>query len=114
MLLVVTVVVLKKRDRITILFMRSWKNLLLASLFLSIGIFTWYDSINKIGASKELLIAGPLEIVIIVLLARAFLREILKSIHIMGIALALFGFILAIMSDSNIKGDNENIDLGGL
>ncbi len=114
MLLVVTVVVLKKRDRITILFMRSWKNLLFASLFLSIGIFTWYDSINKIGASKELLIAGPLEIVIIVLLARAFLREILKSIHIMGIALALFGFILAIMSDSSIKGDNENIDLGGL
>ena len=114
MLLVVTVIVLKKRDGITILFMRSWKNLLLASLFLSIGIFTWYDSINKIGASKELLIAGPLEIVIIVLLARAFLKEILKSIHIIGIALALFGFILAIMSDSSIKGDNENIDLGGL
>lgn len=114
MLLVVTVVVLKKRDGITILFMRSWKNLLLASLFLSIGIFTWYDSINKIGASKELLIAGPLEIVIIVLLARAFLKEILKSIHIMGIALALFGFILAIVSDSSINGDNANIDLGGL
>lgn len=114
MLLVVTVIVLKKRDGITILFMRSWKNLLLASLFLSIGIFTWYDSINKIGASKELLIAGPLEIVIIVLLARAFLKEILKSIHIIGIALALFGFILAIMSDSSINGDNENIDLGGL
>jgi drug/metabolite transporter (DMT)-like permease len=114
MLLVVTVIVLKKRDGITILFMRSWKNLLLASLFLSIGIFTWYDSINKIGASKELLIAGPLEIVIIVLLARAFLREILKSIHIIGIALALFGFILAIMSGSSINGDNENIDLGGL
>ena len=114
MLLVVTVIVLKKRDGITILFMRSWKNLLLASLFLSIGIFTWYDSINKIGASKELLIAGPLEIVIIVLLARAFLKEILKSIHIIGIALALFGFILVIMSDSRINGDDENIDLGGL
>jgi drug/metabolite transporter (DMT)-like permease len=116
MLLVVTIIV-KKKDGITILFMRSWKNLLLASLFLSIGIFTWYDSINKIGASKELLIAGPLEIVIIVLLARAFLKEILKSIHIIGIALALFGFILAIMSDSSINGANEaneNIDLGGL
>jgi drug/metabolite transporter (DMT)-like permease len=114
MLLVVTVIVLKKKDGITILFMRSWKNLLLASLFLSIGIFAWYDSINKIGASKELLIAGPLEIVIIVLLARAFLKEILKSIHIIGIALALFGFILAIMSDSSNNGANENIDLGGL
>src|SRR5919106_2489789 len=113
MLLIVTVFVLKK-DGVTILFKRSWKNLLLASLFLSIGIFTWYDSINRIGASKELLIAGPLEIVIIVLLARAFLREILKSIHIIGIALALFGFILAVMSDSGINGDKENMDLGSV
>jgi drug/metabolite transporter (DMT)-like permease len=111
MLLLVTLIVLKKRIGVTILFKRSWKNLLLASLFLSIGIFTWYDSINRIGASKELLIAGPLEIVIIVLLARAFLREILKRIHIIGIALALFGFILAVMSDSGINGDEENIDL---
>ena len=114
MLTMVTVFVLKKKDGITILFLKSWKNLLLASLFLSIGIFTWYDSINRIGASKELLIAGPLEIVIIVLLARAFLREILKSIHIIGIVLALFGFILAIMSDSSINGDKENINLSGL
>jgi drug/metabolite transporter (DMT)-like permease len=114
MLTMVTVLVLKKKDGITILFLRSWKNLLLASLFLSIGIFTWYDSINRIGASKELLIAGPLEIVIIVLLARAFLREILKSIHIIGIVLALFGFILAIMSDSSINGDKENINWSGL
>lgn len=114
MLTMVTVLVLKKKDGITILFLKSWKNLLLASLFLSIGIFTWYDSINRIGASKELLIAGPLEIVIIVLLARAFLREILKSIHIIGIVLALFGFILAIMSDSSINGDKENINLSEL
>lgn len=114
MLLMVTVIVLKKNDGVIILFMRSRKNLLLASLFLSIGIFTWYDSINRIGASKELLIAGPLEIVIIVLLARAFLGETLKSIHIIGIALALFGFILAIMSDSGFNGDKENMDLGGV
>lgn len=109
MLLIVTVFVLKK-DGVTILFKRSWKNLLLASLFLSIGIFTWYDSINRIGASKELLIAGPLEIVIIILLARVFLREILRSIHIIGIALALLGFILAIISDSGINGYKENMD----
>jgi drug/metabolite transporter (DMT)-like permease len=80
--------------------MKSWKNLLLASLFLSIGVFAWYDSTNRIGASKEFLIAGPLEIVIIVFLARAFLGEKLKRIHIIGIVLALLGFILAIMSGS--------------
>jgi drug/metabolite transporter (DMT)-like permease len=42
------------------------------------------------------------------------LKEILKNIHIIGIALALFGFILAILSDSSINGNDENIDLGGL
>ena len=114
MLMMVTILFLKKMKEIIILFSKSWKNLLLASLFLSIGIFTWYDSINRIGASKELLIAGPLEIVIIVLLARAFLREVLKSIHIIGIALALFGFVLAIMSDSSFSADKENIGWNGL
>jgi drug/metabolite transporter (DMT)-like permease len=114
MLMMVTILFLKKTEGIIILFAKSWKNLLLASLFLSIGIFTWYDSINRIGASKELLIAGPLEIVIIVLLARAFLREVLKSIHIIGIALALFGFVLAIMSDSSFSEDKENIGWNGL
>ena len=114
MLMMVTILFLKKMKGIIILFSKSWKNLLLASLFLSIGIFTWYDSINRIGASKELLIAGPLEIVIIVLLARAFLREVLKSIHIIGIALALFGFVLAIMSDSSFSADKENIGWNGL
>lgn len=114
MLMMVTILFLKKMEGIIILFSKSWKNLLLASLFLSIGIFTWYDSINRIGASKELLIAGPLEIVIIVLLARAFLREVMKSIHIIGIALALFGFVLAIMSDSSFSEDKENIGWSGL
>lgn len=114
MLMMVTILFLKKMEGIIILFSKSWKNLLLASLFLSIGIFTWYDSINRIGASKELLIAGPLEIVIIVLLARAFLREVLKSIHIIGIALALFGFVLAIMSDSSFSEDKENIGWNGI
>lgn len=114
MLMMVTILFLKKMEGIIILFAKSWKNLLLASLFLSIGIFTWYDSINRIGASKELLIAGPLEIVIIVLLARAFLREVLKSIHIIGIALALFGFVLAIMSDSSFSEDKESIGWNGI
>ncbi|HEY3525467.1 MAG TPA: EamA family transporter, partial [Nitrososphaeraceae archaeon] len=70
-----------------------------ASVFLAVGIFTWYDSINRIGASKEVLLAGPLEIVIIVILARVFLSEKLKKIQVMGIVLALIGFFISILSD---------------
>jgi drug/metabolite transporter (DMT)-like permease len=109
MLLIVSIFILKKKEGIILLFLKSWKNLFLASLFLSIGIFTWYDSINRIGASKEILIAGPLEIVIIVFLARLFLKEKLRRIHIIGIAVALLGFIFAMMSDSGTSVVGENI-----
>ena len=93
---------LKRKSEIPILFTKSWRNLILASLSLSFGIFTWYDSINRIGASKEVLIAGPLEIVIIVLLARIFLNERLNRFHFIGITIALVGFFMAVASDTNI------------
>lgn len=99
LLLIVIVCVLKRAKKLLVFFSKSWKNVILASLSLSFGIFTWYDSINKIGASKEVLIAGPLEIVIIVILARAFLREKLTRFHFIGIALALVGFFMAVTSD---------------
>ncbi len=90
---------LMKKKRISALFLKSGKNLFLASIFLAVGIFTWYDSINRIGASKEVLVAGPLEIVIIVILARLFLNEKLKKIQLAGIVLALIGFFISIVSD---------------
>src|SRR5918995_1319704 len=93
---------LMKRKEIATLLLKSWKNLSLASFFLAAGIFTWYDSINRIGASKEVLIAGPLEIVIIVVLARVFLNERLNRIQVTGIVLALIGFFISIVSDIGI------------
>jgi drug/metabolite transporter (DMT)-like permease len=101
MLLLVAAYVLKRAKKIPTLFAKSWKNLILASLSLSFGVFTWYDSINRIGASKEVLIAGPLEIVIIVLLARVFLNERLNRFHFIGIGIALVGFCMAVVSDTN-------------
>src|ERR1043165_2582679 len=109
MLLMVAAFISKEKKEILFLFNKSWKNLILASLSLSLGIFTWYDSINRIGASKEVLIAGPLEIVIIVLLARIFLNERLKRFHFIGISIALLGFCMAIASDTNF-GVPDNIE----
>lgn len=102
LLLLVASYAFKRAKKIAFLFAESWKNLILASLSLSFGIFTWYDSINRIGASKEVLIAGPLEIVVIVLLARLFLNERLNRFHFIGIGIALLGFCMAVVSDVNL------------
>jgi drug/metabolite transporter (DMT)-like permease len=101
MLLLVALFLTKRKEMATLL-LKSWRNLSLASFFLAAGIFTWYDSINRIGASKEVLIAGPLEIVIIVVLAQFFLNEKLNRIQVTGIVLALIGFFISIVSDIGI------------
>ncbi len=98
-----------KKKGISTLFSKSWKNLILACFLLAIGIFTWYDSISRIGASKEALIAGPLEIVIIVVLARIFLNENLDRIQVIGIVLALIGFFMAVASDAGDVLDDDSI-----
>ena len=99
-MLLLTAAFLMKKKGIPELFSKSWKNLLLACFLLAVGVFTWYDSISRIGASKEILIAGPLEIVIIVVLAQIFLNEKLDRIQVIGIVLALIGFFMAVASDA--------------
>lgn len=108
MLLIVAAFFFKRNKQIPILFTKSWKILILASSSLSLGIFTWYDSINRIGASKEALIAGPIEIVIIVVLARIFLSERLNRFQIIGIGIGLMGFFMALASDVDIVVSNNN------
>ena len=70
------------------------------------GIFTWYDSISRVGASKEVLLAGPLEIIFIVILAYIFLQERLDKVHLIGIIVAIVGFFLAVISDINNGNTN--------
>src|SRR5919206_4118850 len=108
MLLIVAAFFFKRNKEIPILFTRSWKILILASSSLALGIFTWYDSINRIGASKEALIAGPIEIVIIVVLARIFLNERLNRFQTIGIGIGLMGFFMALASDVHIVFSNNN------
>ena len=97
-------------NRQTSLCYSSIKDFIPASIFLSIGIFTWYDAVSRVGASKESLLAGPIEIITVLFLARIFLHEKLNKKQLSGICIAFVGFILVLLSDRN-TGNNGIINV---
>jgi drug/metabolite transporter (DMT)-like permease len=86
----------------------SIKDFIPASIFLSAGIFTWYDAVSRVGASKESLLAGPIEIIAVLFLARIFLHEKLNKKQLLGICITLVGFIMVLLSDHNSSSSNNN------
>ncbi|HEX9320243.1 MAG TPA: hypothetical protein VF884_15015 [Nitrososphaeraceae archaeon] len=104
MLLLVRFFLLQREKKVAIrrevvIFSQSTKNLILTSLSLAVGVFSWYDSIGRVGASKEIILAGPLEVVLIVILARIILKEKLDKIYVTGCTVAITGFFMAILSN---------------
>jgi len=78
----------------------SWKLLVVGSVSLALAVFLWYDSVSKIGASKEGLLAGPLETIVVLVLARLVLKERLRRIQSIGVVIALLGFFVTVQSSS--------------
>ena len=96
-------------NRQTSIVYSSIKDFIPVSIFLSAGIFTWYDAVSRVGASKESLLAGPIEIIAVLFLARIFLHEKLNKKQLSGICIALVGFIIVLLSDHNsIDDDDDN------
>jgi drug/metabolite transporter (DMT)-like permease len=79
---------------------KSWKSLLMASIFLAAAVFLWYDSVTRVGASKEGLLAGPLETIVVLILAWLLLKERLRKIQLVGVIIALLGFFATVSSRS--------------
>jgi drug/metabolite transporter (DMT)-like permease len=88
------------------------KQLFPPAIFLSIGIFTWYDSASRIGASKDGLIAGALEIIIVLFLAHLVLNERLTKTQLFGVFLAIIGFFLTISIGNNVGSSFNYFSLG--
>jgi drug/metabolite transporter (DMT)-like permease len=78
----------------------SWKLLLVGSIFLAVAVFLWYDSVTRVGASKEGLLAGPLETIVVLILAWLLLKEKLQKIQLVGVIIALLGFFATVSSRS--------------
>jgi drug/metabolite transporter (DMT)-like permease len=76
----------------------TWKLLFSGSIFLAAQVFLWYDSVTRVGATKEGLLAGPLEAVIAIVLARLFLNERLRKKQLAGVFIALSGFLATVSS----------------
>jgi drug/metabolite transporter (DMT)-like permease len=67
---------------------------------LAAAVFLWYDSVTRIGASKEGLLAGPLETVVVLTLAWFLLKEKLRKMQLIGVNIALSGFLETFLSSS--------------
>jgi predicted CDP-diglyceride synthetase/phosphatidate cytidylyltransferase len=68
----------------------KWLNILGSS-----GIF-----VPRVEASKEGLLAGPLETVVVLTLAWFFLKEKLRKMQLIGVIIALSGFSATVLSSS--------------
>jgi drug/metabolite transporter (DMT)-like permease len=90
------IVALIMKNKITVF--ESWRHLLPGSAFMALGIITWYDSVSKIGASKESTLTGPLEATVVLFLAWFFLKERLTRVQLIGAMIAIVGFFIAAMS----------------
>lgn len=95
------IVTLIMKDKITVF--KSWKHLLPGSAFMALGIITWYDSVSRIGASKESTLTGPLEATVVLFLAWFFLKERLSKVQLIGSMIAIIGIFAAVMSGSALE-----------
>jgi drug/metabolite transporter (DMT)-like permease len=94
------IVTLRMKDKITVF--KSWRHLLPGSAFMAVGIITWYDSVSRIGASKESTLTGPLETTVVLFLAWFFLKERLSKVQLIGSLIAIIGIFAAAMSGSTL------------
>ena len=96
--LILLFIITLRSQKITIF--SSLKLLLAGSVSLALAVFLWYDSVARVGASKEGLLAGPLETVVVLVLAWLILKEKLRRIQLIGVVIALLGFFATVQSSS--------------
>lgn len=106
------IVALIMKNKITVF--KSWRHLLPGSAFMALGIITWYDSVSRIGASKESTLSGPLEATVVLFLAWFFLKERLSKVQLIGAMIAIVGIFAAAMSGSTLEISLSSLSLFSL
>ncbi|HLC59570.1 MAG TPA: DMT family transporter [archaeon] len=73
--------------------------IIISSIFGAIGLLLWFDSITRIGASKELLLGGnSSEMLLVLILSFVFLGERLKRFEIVGGFLIIVGIFVVLFN----------------
>ena len=100
------------RNKLTIFKGNGWKMLIVGGALFTAADFMWYDSVNKIGSGKTMLLTIPAEEVFIVLLAIVFLAERMLKLQLVGIGVAIVGFTIS--AASNVSGNGVHFQIGDL
>jgi len=100
------------RKKFTIFKGNGWKILLVGGILFTAADFLWFDSVDKIGAGKTMLLTIPAEDVFIVLLAVVFLAERMIKLQLLGITIAIVGFTIS--AASNVSESGVQFQIGDL
>jgi drug/metabolite transporter (DMT)-like permease len=100
------------RKKFTIFKGNGWKILLVGGALFTAADFLWFDSVDKIGAGKTMLLTIPAEDVFIVLLAVGFLAERMIKLQLLGITVAIVGFTVS--AASNVSASGVHFQIGDL
>lgn len=98
------------RNKFTIFKGNGWKILLVGAALFTAADFLWYDSVDKIGSGKTMLLTIPTEDVFIVFLAVVFLAERMLKLQLLGIGVAIVG--VAISAASNVSENGVPFQIG--
>jgi len=100
------------RNKFTIFKGNGWKMLIVGGALFTAADFMWYDSVDRIGSGKTMLLTIPAEEVFIVLLAVVFLAERMLKLQLVGIGVAILGFTIS--AASNVTGNGVHFQIGDL
>lgn len=89
---------------------RGWLMMFCLCAFAAAGVLLWFDSVGKIGASKEAILGGgSSEVLFVVILSAVFLSERLKLLEGIGSVLVIIGVLIVL---TNIDSVGFTIGLG--
>jgi len=100
------------RNKFSIFKGNGWKMLIVGGALFTAADFLWYDSVDRIGSGKTMLLTIPAEEVFIVLLAVVFLAERMVKLQLVGIGVAIVGFTIS--AASNVSGNGVQFQIGDL